>query len=64
MDVREEERDGLARDVQDSRLPRLPIRREQTLDTAAKYLEAIRLNIAVNGTRVCYHTEGLVRYAR
>ena len=63
MDVREEERDGLARDVQDSCLPRLPIRREQTLDAAAKYLEAIRLNIAVTGTRVCYHTEGLVRYA-
>ncbi len=59
MYVREEERDGIARDVHDSRLPRLPIRREQTLDTAAKYLETIRLNIAVSRTRVCYHTEGL-----
>jgi hypothetical protein len=59
MYVREEERDGIARNVQDSCLPRLPIRREQTLDTAAKYLETIRLNIAVSRTRVCYHTKGL-----
>ena len=55
--MREEERDGLARDVHNSRLSCLPIRGEQALNTAAKYLVTKRLNIAITMNKVCYNTK-------